>query len=134
MKIAIAPNAFKGSLTALQAANCIERGLKKALPGISTVKIPMADGGDGTLQAIVSATHGRLVKCRVRDALGRRIQSFIGLTGDGRAAVIEMALASGLALLKPRERNPLLTSSFGTGELIRAALDLKVDEIIIGIG
>jgi glycerate kinase len=134
MKIAIAPNAFKGSLTALQAADCIELGLKKALPGISMVKIPMADGGDGTLQAIVSATHGRMVTCRVCDPLGRRIQSSIGLTGDGRTAVIEMALASGLALLKPNERNPLLTSSFGTGELIRAALDLKVKEIIIGIG
>jgi glycerate kinase len=134
MKIAIAPNAFKGSLTAAQAAAGIERGIKKALPGISTVKIPMADGGDGTLEAIVSATHGRRVKCRVCDPLGRKIQSSIGLTGNGRTAVIEMALASGLALLKPNERNPLLTTSRGTGELIRAALDLKVKEIVIGIG
>jgi glycerate kinase len=134
MKIAIAPNAFKGSLTASQAAACIERGLKKALPNISTVKIPMADGGDGTLQAIVLATRGRQIKCSVHDPLGRRIQSSIGLTGNGRTAVIEMALASGLALLKPGERNPLLTTSRGTGELIRAALDLKVKEIVIGIG
>ena len=134
MKIAIAPNAFKGSLTALEAADCIERGIRRALPGASTVKVPMADGGDGTLQAIVSATHGRVVKYRVSDPLGRTIQSRIGLTGDGRTAVIEMALASGLALLKPRERNPLLTTSRGTGELIRAALDLEVDEIVIGIG
>ncbi len=134
MKIAIVPNAFKGSLTALQAADCIERGIKKALPNIATVKIPMADGGDGTALAIMEATGGKQVKCLVRDPLGRRIRSTFGLTGDGRTAVIEMALASGLVLLKPNERNPLLTSSRGTGELIRAALALHVREILIGIG
>ena len=134
MKIAIAPNAFKGSLTASQAADCIQRGLSQALPGSTTVRIPMADGGDGTVLAIVEATGGRLVKCRVHDPLGRRIRSSFGITGDGRTAVIEMALASGLALLKPDERNPLLTSSRGTGELIRAALDLGVNQILIGIG
>lgn len=134
MKIAIVPNAFKGSLTASQAADCIECGIRKALPNISTVKIPMADGGDGTLLAIVEATGGRQVKCSVTDPLGRKIRTSFGLTGDGRTAVIEMALASGLALLKPNERNPLLASSFGTGELIRASLDLRVNEIIIGIG
>lgn len=134
MKIAIVPNAFKGSLTASQAAGCIERGIKKALSGIATAKIPMADGGDGTVLAIVAATGGRLVKCSVGDPLGRKIRSTFGLTGDGRTAVIEMALASGLALLKPGERNPLRTSSRGTGELIRAALDLQVKEILIGIG
>ena len=116
MKIAIAPNAFKGSLTASQAADCIQRGLSQALPGSTTVRIPMADGGDGTVLAIVEATGGRLVKCRVHDPLGRRIRSSFGITGDGRTAVIELALASGLALLKPDERNPLLTSSRGTGE------------------
>ena len=134
MKIAIAPNAFKGSLTASQAADCIECGIRKAMPDCITVKIPMADGGDGTVLAIVDATGGRLVKCSVSDPLGRKIRSRFGLTGDGRTAVIEMALASGLALLKPGERNPLLTSTRGTGELIRAALDLCVKEILIGIG
>ena len=134
MKIAIVPNPFKGSLTAAEAAGCIERGLRKALPNIYTIKIPMADGGDGTLLAIVGATGGKKVKCSVCDPLGRKIQSTFGLTGDGRTAVIEMALASGLALLKSNERNPLFTSSRGTGELIRAALDLHVNEIIIGIG
>ena len=134
MKIAIAPNAFKGSLTATQAADCIERGIGKALPDCITVKIPMADGGDGTVLAIVDATGGRQVKCSVSDPRGRKIRSAFGLTGDGRTAVIEMALASGLALLKPGERNPLLTSTRGTGELIRAALDLGVKEILIGIG
>ncbi len=134
MKIAVIPNAFKGTLTASQAAGCIERGLKKALSGVFIVRIPMADGGDGTLQAIIGATHGRIVTCRVCDPLGRKIVSAFGLTGNGRTAVVEMALASGLALLKPKERNPLRASSHGTGELIRAALDRQVSEIIIGIG
>jgi len=134
MKIAIVPNAFKGSLTASQAAGCIERGIRKALPAAAIVNIPMADGGDGTVLAIVEATGGRLVKCQVHDPRGSKIRSSFGRTGDGRTAVIEMALASGLALLKPGERNPLRTSSRGTGELIRAALDLDVREILIGIG
>jgi len=134
MKIAIVPNAFKGSLTAAQAAGCMERGFRKALPEICTVKIPMADGGDGTVLAIVAATGGRQVKCLVCDPLGRKIRSSFGVSGDSQTAVIEMASASGLALLKPGERNPLLTSSRGTGELIRAALDLKVKEILVGIG
>ena len=134
MKIAIVPNAFKGSLTAAQAAGCMARGFRKALPDVCTVKIPMADGGDGTVLAIVAATGGRQVKCFVGDPLGRKIRSSFGVSGDGQTAVIEMASASGLALLKPGERNPLLTSSRGTGELIRAALDLKVKEILVGIG
>ena len=134
MKVAIAPNAFKGSLTTVEAAACIERGLRKAMRGLSIVKIPMADGGDGTLLAIVAATGGQSVPCRVTDPLGRRIRSLFGLTGDDRPAVIEMALASGLALLKQQERNPMLTNSRGTGELIRAALDRGVKDIVIGIG
>ena len=134
MKIAIAPNSFKGTLTAAQAAAGIERGLLKAMPNLATIKIPMADGGDGTLRTIVDATGGRTVKCTVSDPLGRPIPSVVGITGAGRTAVIEMALASGLALLGPGERNPLLTSSLGTGELIRAALDQQVREIILGVG
>jgi len=134
MRIAIAPNAFKGSLTASQAADSIERGIGRAMPDCTMVKIPMADGGDGTVLAIVEATGGRRVKCSACDALGRKIRSTFGLTGDGRSAVIEMALASGLALLDPGERNPMLTSTRGTGEVIRAALDLGVKEILIGVG
>ena len=134
MKIAIVPNAFKRSLTAAQAADCMERGLRKALPGCAFVKVPVADGGDGTVQTIVEATGGRAVSCSVSDPLGRSIRSVFGLTGDGGTAVIEMALASGLALLNPDERNPMLTSTRGTGELIRAALDLHVKTILIGIG
>lgn len=134
MKIAVAPNAFKGSLTASQAADCIARGLLKAMPDCVVVKVPVADGGDGTARTVADATGGRWLDCAVSDPLGRRVRAGFGLTGDGRTAVIEMALASGLALLKPPEQNPFLTSTFGTGELIRAALDLQVDKILVGIG
>jgi glycerate kinase len=133
-RIAIAPNAFKGTLTAAQAARCIEAGLKKALPGVSFVLIPMADGGEGTASAIVEATRGKWMRCSVADPLGRKVKAGFGLTGDGRTAVIEMASASGLVLLKSRERNPLLTSTRGTGELIRAALDHHVSRLLVGIG
>jgi glycerate kinase len=134
MKIGIAPDSFKGSLTALEAASCIERGLRKALPGIRTVKIPMADGGEGTVRAIAEATGGRMIKRPVSDPLGKRVQALYGITGDGSSAVIEMAAASGLALLKPAERNPMITSTFGTGELILAALRAGAQRILIGIG
>jgi len=134
MKIAVVPNAFKGSLTASQAAACIGRGLQRACPACEVVQIPVADGGDGTARAVVEATCGRWADCRARDPLGRWIESGFGLTGDGRTAVIEMALASGLALLKPAERNPLRTGTWGTGDLIRAALDLGVQSLLIGLG
>lgn len=133
-RIAIVPNAFKGTLTAAAAARCLERGIKRALPGIEVIRVPVADGGEGTTAAIVEATGGRWVRCVVRDPLGRKLKASFGLSGDGRRAVIEMAAASGLALLRPRERNPLRTSTAGTGDLIRAALDRGVEEILIGIG
>ncbi|MCK5849880.1 MAG: glycerate kinase [Kiritimatiellae bacterium] len=133
-KIGIAPDSFKGSLTALEAATCIERGLKIALGRISVVKIPMADGGDGTARTIVEATGGRMARCSVTDPLGRKIKSSFGLTGDGKTAIVEMATASGLALLTPRERNPMKTSTRGTGELVLRALKLKAKNILIGIG
>jgi glycerate kinase len=134
LRIVVAPDSFKGSLTALQAATCIERGFKKVFRGIVVEKVPMADGGGGTAQAIVEATGGRMVSCRARDPRGRPIRSSLGISGDGRTAIIEMAAASGLVLLKPRERNPMLASTSGTGDLIRHALDRGVKKILIGIG
>jgi len=134
MRIAVAPNAFKGTLTALEAATCIERGLTAALPGASIIKIPMADGGDGTAAAVVKATGGRRVTSRVSDPLGRKVAATWDLAGDGRTAVIEMATASGLALLARQEWNPLVTSTFGTGELILKALGRKVRKVLVGIG
>lgn len=132
--ICVAPDSFKGTLTALEAAECIERGLKKTLKHIAVRKVPMADGGDGTVQTIVEATGGRMVTKRVADPLGRPVRAGFGLSGDGQTAVIEMAAASGLALLKPAEFNPLKTTTRGTGELIRAALDKGAGKILIGIG
>ena len=134
MKVAIAPDSFKGCMTALEAAKCIERGLKRALLGVTCRNIPMADGGEGTVRAIVDATGGRFISRTVQDPLGRKIRSTFGISGDGKTAIIEMAAASGLALLKPRERNPMKTTTFGTGELIRHALKLNVKHILIGIG
>ncbi len=134
LKIAIAPDSFKGSMTAMEAASCIEAGLKQSLRGISCRKIPMADGGEGTVQAIVDATGGKFVKRTVSDPLGRKTKATFGISGNGKTAIMEMAEASGLALLKPRERNPMKTSTYGTGELIKHALKLGVHKILIGIG
>jgi len=134
MKVAIAPDSFKGVMTALEAAQRIERGLKRALFGVKCRKIPMADGGEGTVRAIVDATRGRFISRTVQDPLGRKVRSKFGISGDGKTAMIEMAAASGLALLKPSERNPMKTTTFGTGELIRHALSLNVKHILVGIG
>lgn len=132
--IAVVPDSFKGSLTALEAATCVERGLKSVLSNVAVRKIPMADGGDGTVQTIVDATNGRILSKTVRNPLGRKTKASFGITGDGKTAVIEMATASGLALLKPAERNPMITTTIGTGELIRHALDLGVKKVLVGIG
>lgn len=134
VKIAIAPDSFKGTLTALEAAQCIERGLRRSLKNQAIRKIPMADGGDGTVQAIVDATKGRLKRAKVQDPLGRPIWARYGITGDGKTAVIEMAAASGLVLLEPSERDPMVASTYGTGQLIRAALRSGVRKILVGIG
>ena len=134
MKIVIAPDSFKESLTALEVANAIERGFKRIFPNAEYVKLPMADGGEGTVQSLVDATQGRLIEAEVTAPLGNQVKSFFGLSGDGKTAIIEMAAASGLHLVPMDERNPCQTTSFGTGELIKQALDLGVQHIILGIG
>ena len=134
MKIVIAPDSFKESLTALEVADAIEMGFKKFYPYVDYVKIPMADGGEGTVQSLVDALKGKVVEQSVTAPLGNKIQAFFGISGDNQTAVIEMAAASGLHLVSPAQRNPLKTTSFGTGELIKAALDLGVKKIILGIG
>jgi glycerate 2-kinase len=134
LHIAIAPNAFKGTLTALEAANCIKRGILSVIPNARITIVPVADGGDGTALAIAQATGGRLLKSRVQDPLGRPVSATWGITGDEKTAIIEMAAASGLVLLKPQERNPLHTCTFGTGQLIVAALNEGARRILIGIG
>jgi glycerate 2-kinase len=134
MKIVIAPDSFKESLTALEAATAIENGMKKILPEASFVKVPMADGGEGTVQSLVDATGGKIITKTVTGPLGTPVEAFIGISGDEKTAVIEMAAASGLHLVPPGDRNPLITTTRGTGELIAAALDYGVEQIIIGIG
>jgi len=134
MKIIIACDSFKGSLSAVQVCESIERGVKKADPGIHTVNIPVSDGGEGLVEVMAAAADGSLVKERVKDPLGREIEAEYALIKNGTAAVIEMAAASGLPLLTADERDPLAVSTFGTGQLIRSALDRDVGSIIVGIG
>ena len=134
MKIVIAPDSFKESLTALEVANAIETGFKRIFPNAEYVKLPMSDGGEGTVQSLVDATQGRLIETEVTAPLGNQVKSFFGLSGEGKTAIIEMAAASGLHLVPMDKRNPCQTTSFGTGELIKQALDLGVQHIILGIG
>lgn len=134
MRILVCPDKFKESLTASQVADHICTGIVKIMPEAECKKIPLADGGEGTVEALVSVTKGHVVPALVHDPLMRPITSFFGISGDGSTAFIEMAAASGLTLLKPEERNPLFTTSFGTGELIRAALDKGCKRILLGIG
>jgi glycerate kinase len=134
MKIVIAPDSYKESLSALEVATAIEQGFREIWPDADYVKIPVADGGEGTVEAMVAATAGRLVHVDVTGPLGSSVQAFYGLSGDARSAFIEMAAASGLALVPVGSRDPLKTTSRGTGELIRHALDAGVEHIVIGIG
>ena len=134
MKIVIAPDSYKESLSALEVAQAVEAGFRQVFPDADYVLVPVADGGEGTVDAMVAATGGRKETVTVSGPLGEPVEAFYGLTGDGDTAVIEMAAASGLALVPPDRRNPLLTNSRGTGELIRAALDAGARRFILGIG
>lgn len=134
MKIVIAPDSFKESLSSRQVAEQIEAGIRDILPQAETVKLPIADGGEGTIEALVAATGGRIVATEVTGPLGQPVKAVYGVCGDQQTAVIEMAAASGLVLVPKEQRNPLLTTSFGTGELIRSALDAGYRNLVIGIG
>ena len=134
MLIVVAPDSYKGSVSALGVAQAMERGILQVFPGAEVRKIPIADGGEGTVEALVTATGGQLCQNEVCGPLGERINAQWGILGDGKTAVIEMAAASGLPLVAKEKRNPLVTTTFGTGELIRAALDAGLRKIIVGIG
>lgn len=134
MKILIAPDSFKENLSAKEVAQAIERGIKKVDENIQTSIVPMADGGEGTVESLVEATDGQIINVKVKDPLMRDIDSYYGVLGDRKTAVIEMAAASGLALLEKDERNPMDTTSFGTGQLIKYAIEEGYKNIIIGIG
>jgi glycerate kinase len=134
MKIVIAPDSFKENLTSLEVAACVEKGIKRVLPRAKCIKIPMADGGEGTVQSLVDATGGKIVKKQVTGPMGEPVSARYGILGDGVTAVIEMAEASGLPLVPREQRDPLKATTYGTGELILDALDKGVKAIIIGIG
>lgn len=133
-KIIISPDSFKGSLSASEVANAIEEGIKNVFPNCETVKIPISDGGEGTMETLVNALGGEKVKIKVHNPLMRLIEVEYGLVNDGKIAVIEMAIASGLTLLTKEEQNPLLTTTFGTGEIIKDALKKGCRSFLIGIG
>ncbi|MBU3128220.1 glycerate kinase [Clostridium tagluense] len=134
MKFLLAPDSFKESMTAKEAADAMERGIRKVIPYAECIKVPMADGGEGTVQSLVDATEGELYKVLVKGPLGDEVEATFGVLGDKKTAVIEMASASGLHLVPRGKRNPLLTTTYGTGQLIKAALDKGVNHLIIGIG
>ena len=134
MKILIAPDSFKNALSALGVAESIQRGIQKVIPEAEFRLKPMADGGEGTVESVIDATNGKLVNVRVKDPLGRDVDSSFGVSGDGRTAVIEMAAASGIQLISAEERDPWITTTYGTGELVKEALDRNCSTILLGIG
>ena len=134
MKILIAPDSFKESLTSIEVADYLREGFKKADKNFEITKLPLADGGEGTVKSLVAATNGEIKKKEVTDPLGNKIEAFYGILGDEKTGVIEMAAASGLPLVPKDKRNPAQTTTYGTGELIKAALDQGCTKLIIGIG
>jgi len=136
ISVLIAPSGFKESLSVGAVTEAIAQGVKRALPQARILKAPMVDGGEGFVEALVAATHGELLKCRVVGPVGEEIDSFFGILGGQgpRTAVIEMAAAAGLSLVPRDRRDPTKTTSYGVGQLIKAALDQRVDRILIGCG
>ena len=133
-KYVVAPDSFKESMTAKEVCDAMEKGIKKADSAAEVIKVPMADGGEGTVDSLVDATNGQRVIVEVTGPLGNKISAYYGILGNGTTAVIEMAKASGLEIVEKKKRNPMITTTFGTGELIKHALDHNVKEIIIGLG
>jgi len=134
MKVVIAPQSFKGGLSGVEVAKAVAEGVLSIYPEAEVVQIPVADGGDGTLDALVKSTGGELFTSLVTGPLGEPVSALWGVMGDGHTTVIEMARASGLALVPPRRRNPRVTTTYGTGELIREAVDRGYRRIVVGLG
>jgi len=135
MKFIIAPDSFKGSLSASEATNAIARGTRSVYPNAEIALVPLADGGEGTVDALVAATGGRYVRCRVKGPLGGTVEAAFGISGlNPRTAFIEMAAASGITLIEQSDRDPLRASTYGTGQLLLAAIEAGAKEIVIGIG
>lgn len=134
-KFVLAPDSFKESMTAKEVCVAMEKGIKKVFSDAEIIHVPMADGGEGTVESLVDATNGHKEYIEVQGPLPeQKVKAYYGILGDEKTAVIEMAQASGLMLVEPRDRNPLTTTTYGTGELIKAALDKGVSTVIIGIG
>ncbi|WP_028611092.1 glycerate kinase [Paenibacillus harenae] len=134
MKVVVAPDSFKGSISAQELCAAVRAGIQAADPSAEVVELPMADGGEGTLETLLYAAKGRSCEVTVKDPLGRPVKASYGVLGDGQTVIVEMAQASGLTLLQLEERNPLVTSSYGTGELIRHALHAGYRHFVIGLG
>lgn len=134
MNIIVAPDSFKGSLTALEAADAIIQGVRAVMPEAEIVSVPLADGGEGTVEALVRATEGKILQAKVTGPLGDPVVATWGLLGDDVTGVIEMAQAAGLPLVPEDKRNPLLTTTYGVGELIRLALDAGCKQLFVGLG
>ncbi|KWX22066.1 glycerate kinase [Mycolicibacterium wolinskyi] len=134
MKIVLAPDSFKESMTASQAVSAMREGVLSVLPDAECVGVPMADGGEGTADAVVDALAGEHITVEVSDPLGRPVQAKYGYIPDRKLAVVEMATASGLELVAPAERDVLRASTFGVGQLIANALDHGAAELLIGLG
>jgi glycerate kinase len=134
MKVLIAIDSFKGSLSSNELANCVELGIKNIFPQSDILKVPVADGGEGTVESLVEGTNGQFVEIEVMDPLMNPIKAKYGILGDGKTAIIEMATASGLPLVSIDKRNPMKTTTYGTGQLIKDAISKGCREFIIGIG
>ncbi len=134
MRVVIAPDSFKGSLSAVEAAAAMARGVLAVWPDAEVVQVPIADGGEGTVEAMVTATGGRFEEVRAMGPLGDPVTARWGVLGDGVTAVIETAAASGLPLVPPSKRDPRFTTTRGTGEVLRAALDLGLRKVVLGLG
>lgn len=134
MRIVIAPQSLKGSLSAAEAGQAIAHGVRNVYPSAEITIVPIADGGEGTVQALVDATGGRYVQREVTGPLGEPVTAVFGLLGDDQTAAIEMAACAGLPLVPPELRNPLITTTYGVGELILAALEEHCTRLLIGIG
>lgn len=132
--IVLAPDSFKESMSAKEACIAMEKGIKKVNENIKCVHVPMADGGEGTMQSLVDATNGEVYSLEVVGPLGNKVQAEYGILGDGEVGILEMASASGIHLVSLEKRNPLITTTYGTGELIKACLDKGVKKLLIGIG
>jgi glycerate kinase len=134
MNIIIAPDSFKGSLSAVAVADAIEQGIRAVLPDAELVRVPLADGGEGTTQALVDATGGRIVQQRVFGPLREPVEAFFGILGDDTTGVVEVAAAAGLAMVPPERRDPRFLTSYGVGQLIAAAMDKGCKKIIVAVG